>query len=842
MAELPAWGPGMPWAPLSTYRLQLRPGFGFAEAGELADYLAELGVSHVYLSPILQANPGSPHGYDVVDHSRVSVDLGGEDAFRAMAERFHRHHLGVVVDIVPNHMARPTPESRNKQLWSVLYQGRTSPYAHWFDVDWDAEDGKLLMPILAGPLEKCLDDLIIDTAPKTPEHAEHRGPVLRYFDHVLPLRDGVADLPLGMLLAQQHYRLADWHDAATQLNWRRFFDVDTLIAIRVEDPDVFEATHRVPLRLAAEGLIDGLRVDHPDGLADPGGYLRRLAAASGGMWVVAEKILARGEELPAWDCAGTTGYDALTLVDGLFVDPDGGPRLTADYVAITGGKPDFAEVARDAKRGIADATFTAELSRLIRLFVRADLPVLAGLGEADLHDVLVELLAASGVYRAYVTPGEPAPEFSVAVVSAAAAAARETLEPRLHPALDAVCAAVLGLGGVADDPQRQAARDELIVRFGQTTGPVLAKGVEDTAFYRWPRLASLNEVGGDPDRFGVSPAEFHAAAGRLAARWPATMTTLSTHDTKRQEDVRARLAVLAEWPQDWAHKVAEWHGLAIWLTDGAAAQATERAPEPDLEYLMWQTLVGAWLIGGNRLRSYLGKAMHEAKTRTSWTVRDPGYEEAVFGLAEAVLADPERVAGIAEFVARIAPDARVNSLGAKLVQLTMPGVPDVYQGCELTGLSLVDPDNRRPVDYQRRRRLLAALRAGHEVVGLDAEKLLVTSRALALRRDHPEWFTGGYTPLACEGPAAGHAVAFQRGDHAVTVVTRLPAGLRRRGGWADTTLPLPELHWRDVLTGTRHAGLRPLMSELTWRLPVALLIPDRIYLAEQERLAGESAR
>jgi maltooligosyltrehalose synthase len=295
--------------------------------------------------------------------------------------------------------------------------------------------------------------------------------------------------------------------------------------------------------------------------------------------------------------------------------------------------------------------------------------------------------------------------------------------------------------------------------------------------------------------------------------------------------------VLAEWPEDWAHKVAEWHGLAIWLTDGAAAQATERAPEPDLEYLMWQTLVGAWLLSGDRLREYLGKAMHEAKTRTSWTVRDPGYEQAVLGLADAVLADPELVAGIAEFVARIAPDARVNSLGAKLVQLTMPGVPDVYQGCELTGLSLVDPDNRRPVDYQRRRRLLSALRAGQEVVGLDAEKLLLTGRALQLRRDHPEWFAGGYTPLAADGPAAEHVVAFMRGEHAVTVVTRLPAGLRRRGGWTDTVLPLPDLHWRDVLTGTRHAGLRPLLSEVTWRLPVALLIPERVYLAEQDRAA-----
>jgi (1->4)-alpha-D-glucan 1-alpha-D-glucosylmutase len=321
------------------------------------------------------------------------------------------------------------------------------------------------------------------------------------------------------------------------------------------------------------------------------------------------------------------------------------------------------------------------------------------------------------------------------------------------------------------------------------------------------------------------------------------MTTLSTHDTKRQEDVRARLAVLSEWVPEWAHQVSEWHGLAMWLTDGAAAQETQRAPEPDLEYLMWQTLVGAWPIGTGRAAGYLTKAMREAKTRTSWTDTDPGYESAVLGLADAVLGDPELAAAIAGFVARIAPDARVNTLGAKLVQLTMPGVADVYQGCELAGLSLVDPDNRRPVDYPRRRRLLAALRAGPDrAAGLDAEKLLVTSRALWLRRGHPDWFAGSYTPLACQGPAADHAVAFLRGEHAVTVVTRLPAGLRRRGGWADTSLPLPELHWRDVLTGVRHAGLQPLLSELTRRLPVALLIPDRVYAAEQDRLTSGTAR
>ena len=463
--------------PVSTYRLQLRDSFGFGQAAEQAGYLATLGVTHVYLSPILQANPGSPHGYDVIDHSLVSTDLGGEPAFREMVAEFHRRRLGVVVDVVPNHMARPTPETLNRQLWSVLYQGRKSEFAHWFDIDWEAQEDKLLLPILAGPLEESLGDLIIDTAPRNPENAAaHRGPVLRYFDHVLPLRDGVADLPLGVLLAQQHYRLTDWHDAATQLNYRRFFDIDSLIALRVEDPDVFDATHRVLLRLVHEGLIDGLRVDHPDGLADPRGYLTRLSAKTGGAWIVVEKILAHGEELPDWPCAGTTGYDALSLVGGLFIDPAGDVPLTDEYVRFTGGKQSFAEVERDAKHDIANGTFAAELARLTRLFARAGYPALDGFSAGDLYDVLVAVLAEFGVYRAYVTPGEPPSAAAAAAVTAAAAAARDRLAEYLHPALDAVRAAVLGLGEVTADPDQQAARDELIVRFGQTTGPGTGQG------------------------------------------------------------------------------------------------------------------------------------------------------------------------------------------------------------------------------------------------------------------------------------------------------------------------------------------------------------------------------
>jgi (1->4)-alpha-D-glucan 1-alpha-D-glucosylmutase len=887
--------------PLSTYRLQLNRDFGFAQAAELADYLADLGVSHVYLSPILQAAPGSQHGYDVVDHSRISADLGGEDGFRAMVAVFRAHDLGVVVDVVPNHMGIAAPEAVNRQFWSVLAEGAGSSCAHWFDIDWAARGGRLLLPILAGSLAQCMGDLVVD---RDGGYGQPVGePVLRYFDHMLPLRAGTADLPLDELVGAQHYELADWRTAAAELNWRRFFDITTLIGVQVQEDDVFAATHGLLLGLAAEGLIDGLRIDHPDGLADPRGYLQRLATATSGGWVVTEKILTGDERLPAdWECAGTTGYDGLRLIGGLFTDPAGAADLTREYVRFTGGSGSFEPVAAAAKREIVTGSLAAEVHRLVRV---ADLaatlgapaddagapadaagPARAGVGaglggvsSADLRTVIAELLVAVSVYRAYVVPGDPPAPESAAVVGAAAQGARDRLPDRLHPVVDAIAALVL-------DPDASGGgliRAELAVRFQQTCGPVMAKGVEDTAFYRWSRLTALNEVGGEPGVLGVSPADFHAFAARLAGDWPATMTTLSTHDTKRGEDLRARLTVLAERPGEWAAEVTHWHERAVALARGELAG---QLPEPDLEYLMWQTLAGAWPIEPARLTEYLRKAMREAKTRTSWTAPDTSYEAAVLGLAEAVLGDtgpadtgpagtglPRRIAA---FVARIDDDARVNSLGAKLVQLTMPGVPDVYQGCELAGFTLVDPDNRRPVDFARRQELLKALDgagvgaaagvagagvgagrlgdaglgdaglgaaglgdaglgdAGLGAAGLDAQKLLVTSRALRLRRAHPQWFAGGYEPLAADGPAAGHVVAFERGGHAVTVVTRLPAGLARRGGWADTMLELPEgpdgpgRAWRDVLTDTVHAGPRLHLGRLTEQLPVALLVPDPV--------------
>jgi (1->4)-alpha-D-glucan 1-alpha-D-glucosylmutase len=837
--------------PAATYRLQLQPGFGFAEAAELAGYLSGLGVSHAYLSPILQAAPGSQHGYDVTDHTKISADLGGEGGFRRMAARYAGHGIGIVADIVPNHMGIPAPEYLNRPLWSVLRDGRQSPRAHWFDVDWTAGGGQLLLPILARPLQNCLPDIRLSmlsevAGDELPDELADAGdqPVLCYQGHVLPVQPHTEGLPLPELIAAQAYRLDSWRTAATELNWRRFFDISSLIAIRVEEPDVFAATHGLLLGLAAEGLIQGLRIDHPDGLADPRQYLRQLATAAPGAWIVAEKILASGEALPPdWPCAGTTGYDALAVVGGLFTDASGLPELSREYQRLAGGPADFAAVAWAARREAAGQSLNAEVGWLARLLRQAAEPALTAAPAEDLRMVLAELLAAFTVYRAYATPGQAPPARSRTQVGAAAAQARRRLPARLQPVADLAAALLLGRG-VADGCR--PARDEFMIRFQQTCAAVQAKGVEDTAAYRWTRLVSANEVGCDPDLPAVSPGDFHRYAAAMHEDWPATMTTLSTHDAKRQEDVRARIAVLADRPAEWIGAVTGWHDRARTLT--------QTVPDPPTEYLMWQTVVGAWPVSDERLTLYLRKAMREAKLSTSWTEPESRYEAAVLSFVRRALADPQIAGGIEDFVRRIGPDGRANALGAKLVQLTMPGVPDVYQGCELAGLSLVDPDNRHPVDFDRRQVLLAAADEGMlgpaPELSLDAAKLLITSRALRLRRDYPGWFTGDYQALQVTGQAAAHAVAFCRGGQAISVATRLPGGLRRAGGWRDTTVLVPPGRWRDVLTGAEHtarggaAGGGPdagqagpgrlLMAELTRELPVALLTR-----AEDEQRGGQ---
>jgi (1->4)-alpha-D-glucan 1-alpha-D-glucosylmutase len=811
-------------APIATYRVQVRPEFGFDDVAGIVDHLVALGVSHVYLSPILQPSPGSQHGYDVVDHSRLNTEAGGWEAFDRLTAALSAAGLSAVADVVPNHMAVPTPVRLNAALWSVLREGPESPFARWFDVDWTAASRAVLMPVLGDRIGTVLarGELTVDRS--GPE------PVLRYHDHEFPIRPGTQDLPLEDLVDRQWYRLAWWRVADEELNYRRFFDVDTLAAVRVEDPVVFGATHALLVQLVREGRLTGLRIDHPDGLADPRDYLRRLAEATGGVWVVVEKILEGEEQLPSdWPCAGTTGYDALARVGGLFVDPAGAAPLAALLTEVTGDTPDFSVVVEEAKREMVEQGLYAEVHRLVELLqaICADDITLRDHTRRNLRAALVELLVGMDRYRAYVVPGEPAGDETVAVVERVAeeAMARvpEDSAETVELVRDLVLDRPVGTGrttGIAEPRQY-----EFVVRFQQTCGPVMAKGLEDTAFYRWHRLVALNEVGGDPTLFGVPPEAFHAYAGRLQRDWPAGMTTLSTHDTKRSEDVRARLYALGELVPEWAEAVR------IWTEEAGRYRGRDARPDPATVYLTWQTLVGTWTPSGplrlDRLGPYLTKATREAKLHTSWTDPDPEFDDAVQAFAAGVLGDQELMASIGEFCRLLEAPARVAVLGQKLVQLVMPGVPDVYQGCELVDLSLVDPDNRRPVDFAERRRRLARLDAGERTVDLSDEKLLVTATALRLRRDHPEWFTGpsaSYRPLPS---STGNAVAFGRGEGdaigAVAVATRLPLALERHGGWGEHSLSLPEGSWTELLTGRPFAGGSVLLTDLLDQLPVALL-------------------
>ncbi len=803
--------------PTATYRLQLQPGFGFTEAAGVVGYLARLGVSHVYCSPILEAGPGSAHGYDVVDHRRLRAELGGEDGWKRLVAAVRQHGLGLVVDIVPNHMSVDAPESLNHAWWSLLRSGPDSPYARWFDVDWQAHGGRVLVPVLGAPVGSSLDDLVV-------ERGEH-GDVLRYHDHELPLAAGTANLPLPQLLEAQHYRLAYWRVGIDEVNYRRFFDLTALAGLRSEDPAVFEATHERILELVHAGEIDGLRIDHPDGLADPGGYLQRLAeaAAPARPWVVVEKILEPGERLPSgWACSGTTGYDAAHQVGGLLLDPAGKRPLTDLYLSLTGAPASWNEVVEDSERLIVTESLVAEVDRLTDAIVEACSGELALRDHTRraLREAAVELLVAFPVYRGYAVPGAETDSGTVEVTERAAALATSRLHRRVRE-IELIRDLVLGRH---DDG---GSRGEVAVRFQQTCAAVTAKGVEDTACYRWFRLASLNEVGGDPDTWGVSVSDFHAYCTRMQATWPAAMTALTTHDTNRAEDVRARLAVLSELPGAWGEAVTGWRATA------------GRGPDRNTEYLFWQTLVGAWPISAERMLDYLGKAVREAKRHTSWTERDPGYEAAVRDYVSRVYDDNDLLDRVGAFVASLAYYAWCNALAQRLVQLTMPGVPDTYQGSELWDASLVDPDNRRPVDFVARAELLGRLDGSGDPAGLveppagagdtgGTAKLHVLAQALRLRRERPQWFVGpeaSYEPRHAAGPAAGHVVAFSRSGRALTVASRLPARLRRSGGWGTTTIELPPGAWTDRLTGASHTGEVGL-AELLARLPVALLVAE----------------
>ncbi|MFC7218417.1 malto-oligosyltrehalose synthase [Streptomyces polyrhachis] len=794
--------------PTATYRLQLQPGFGFAEAAEAVPYLASLGVSHLHLSPVLEAVPGSTHGYDVVDHTAVRAELGGERGLRALAAAARGHGLGLVADLVPNHMAVPAPERLNAPLWEVLREGRASPYARWFDIDWSQHGGRLLMPVLAGPLGEEL------------ERIEVGGGVLRYHEHEFPLRAGTEGLALPALLAAQHYRLSWWRLARTELNYRRFFTVSSLIGVRVEDPEVFEATHATIVRLVREGVLAGLRIDHPDGLADPAGYLARLRAATGGRcWTVVEKILADGERLPGdWPVAGTTGYEALRQVDGVLVPAAGAAELADHYREFTGVAPDrggaWDPTRRRAAYRVVTRELAAEVARLVRTAGRicAGDPRLADHAPWALERAVRETLVRLPVYRPYVAPGgEPRPQ-DVRLLTEAAEGARAAFRvPQEATAVDVVREAALGRLG--DGPEHADFR----ARFAQTASALRAKSVEDTAFYRYTPLLSACEVGGCPQAPAITPESFHAHCAYVQREWPHTGTVLTTHDTKRSADVRARTAVLAQYPAQWAAFLAS-------LRPGPTPP-----PDAHLAWTAWQTSYGIGFPHPDAVVPALLKSVREAALRTTWTEPDAAYEAAVRAFTEAGPCGPGAYM-TSLFANERAAAIDANELGAALLHLTMPGIPDLYQGTESRYLALVDPDNRRIPHFPPR---------PHEPgAGPQDGKRDLTATALRLRRTHPDWFDhrGTYAPLPAAGPAADHLLAFTRSDEVITAVTRLAGVLERAGGWRDTALPLPAGDWHDTLRPAApplHGRVRA--AELFAGSPVALLVRTAPRDRQQDR-------
>jgi (1->4)-alpha-D-glucan 1-alpha-D-glucosylmutase len=874
--------------PRATYRLQFNAGFGFAEGAALAPYLAALGVSHVYASPILAAGPGSTHGYDVVDPCRVDLELGGEAGLRAMAAAFRAHGLGLIVDLVPNHMG--IGGAANRYWLDVLEWGPESRLAAWFDIDWNAPHpglaGKVLAPVLgeaygvalaggalelrhdpsgrfavwahgthklpvcprhyhrilgAGPPELAARAAALANAsPADPEWpaltvAIARAAAAGQLEACLLAFSGRPGEPaswqaLDALVDCQHWRPAKFSLDADAINYRRFFTISDLAGLRVEDPAVFEATHALILDLLDEGLIDGLRIDHVDGLRDPKAYLRRLRArAARPFYLVVEKILGADEALPAdWGVDGTTGYEFANLLAGLLSDPDGVEPLTRAYAEFTGRNTAPEAVARAAKQEIMLRAMRAELEGLVaRLLALASRdPRYRDLGRGALRAGLVQVVADLDVYRTYadadgIAPGDRA-RIAAAVARARAAA------PYIDPGTFDLISAVLTLDHAADRPEDAAEVLETALRAQQLTGPVMAKGLEDTALYRFNRLIALNEVGSEPGRFAVTVAEFHAANAARLARTPGSMLATSTHDTKRGEDARARILALGGHAPLWADKVREWHAL---LDDPG------RPVDRNDEYFFYQSLLGAWpdlpaaaapapaalRDLADRLDAAMLKAAREAGVNTRWVFGDPGYEANLSAFVRRALApDAAFLRSFRDFAAVIAPAAWSNALVQTALKLTVPGVPDTYQGAELWEQSLVDPDNRRPVDFVDRARRLELIgdRAPADLTGADA-KLALVRTLLALRRARPALLAeGSYEPLAPTGPDAAICAFARRHGPDIVVVA---AALRPRPPSAEISVPDAPGRWHDLLTGSVHRTLSA--PALFARFPVAVLIP-----------------
>lgn len=855
--------------PRATMRLQFRKAFTFADAERLVPYFADLGVSHLYASPITTARAGSAHGYDVVDPTRVNPELGGEEALRRLAEALRGAGMGIIADIVPNHMAI----GADNPWWTdVLRHGPASRHARWFDIDWAPEDrslqGKVLLPVLGRPYGDALAAGEIMLAQETD------GTVaVRYFQQMFPIsdRDAVAiteeplaafdpshrdgRLRLHGLLERQHYRLAWWRAAADAINWRRFFDVNELAALRVEDDDVFESVHAMIFRLYAEGLIDGLRIDHIDGLSDPAGYcarlrsrlaelaMRRPAPLQQRAYVIVEKIFGRGETLPSgWGCDGTTGYDFMDEVSALLHDARGEKRLTETWMSVSGRPGDFAVEEEAARREIVARSFAAQHDSVAAAFHAVAQGNLStrDIGRPALRRALTELLAHFPVYRTY--PPSHVAHDDRRFLAQAASQAKATCLPADREVVDRVQE---WLG--ADKPD--AALATAMARFQQLSAPVAAKAVEDTAFYRYGRLLSRNDVGFDVSRFSDTPAAFHERAQARHAHEPHTMLATATHDHKRGEDVRARLAVLSEVADEWSTVLERWLDQCEPLRRHVDGKAL---PSGGDLAILFQTIVGAWPLTlqprdqvgcaafAERLALWQRKALREAKLATDWIVPNEAYEQAAQDVLMQIVTGPSGLREeIAAFVDRIATAGVVNGLAQMVLKLTSPGVPDIYQGTEYWDFSLVDPDNRNAVDFAARR---ASLSAG-PIRGLVQKwrdgriKQAVLSGILALRCEKPQLFgEGEYVPLPAQGEYADHVVAFARrwqNSVVVVVVPRLSAQLLdanaaigfRADTWRRTTLDLGRVGDRDLvdILNERSLRLSSPLDELLAPLPVAVL-------------------
>ncbi len=882
--------------PRATVRLQLHAGFPFDAATELVEYFHRLGVSHIYASPLTRARPGSIHGYDTVDYGAVNPELGGEAALRRLVARLREFDMGLIADIVPNHMSTA---QENAWWWSVLSLGRHSPYASYFDIDWESDDpalrGKVLAPFLGEPYGVALGSglLALERASGGNEFQ------IAYFDARFPIAEAFAAevetqlkkaaraydatcaegcARLHELLERQHYRLAWWRTAAEEINWRRFFELSDLVGMRIECRQVRDAVHELCLRLYAQGLIDGVRVDHVDGLSDPEAYClylrkslvaltsaRPASAPRTPPYIVVEKILAAEEILPpAWQVQGTTGYDFMNQVGALLHDPSGEYALTQRWQQLSGEQRGFEQIVHDVRRKLLAQNFAGECEALVKVLhglARADL-VTRDWGAPAIRRVLVELLVFFPVYRTYATvQGRVASDelvFGIAVRRA-----RASLRWAEQPLLDLLAG---WLGGQAPievgEGAARADRLEAIRRFQQLTAPLAAKAVEDTGFYRYGRLLSRNEVGADPAVFSLDVEAFHHKVLERAVHYPDAMLVCATHDHKRGEDARARLAVLSELSSEWLHLVDGWIRRHAVYKKQAGQQL---APAIADEYMLYQTLFGAWPLDmssadgeglkllAERVGDWQTKSLREAKLRSSWVLPADEYERACNGFLHAVL-DTRRngrtLLEISAFVSRAGAVGALNSLAQTLLRLTVPGVPDLYQGTELWDFSLVDPDNRRAVDYQQRRAFLAVKGGEPELVACWRDgriKFELIRRTLALRRCVPELFQrGDYLPLPVNGEAREHVLAFARrhqGHTLIIIVPHCAAELVLASSLATPVPHVPELAWGDtsievsslvrdgslqhVLTGrlANVANGQLAVREALADFPVALLMP-----------------